>query len=86
MTYVPANPQFLAPGETAPEGSPQTQYVVPSADGPEVVTAAAQVALTAYDGALAAHVEHIPPAGVYVGADVRWVPVDQALAPPAREA
>jgi hypothetical protein len=74
MTYVPANPQFLAPGQPAPEGSPQTQFVVPSTDGPEVVAEARAAAVAAYAAAEQAGKRPIPPAGVYLGVAVAWTP------------
>jgi len=72
--YQPANPQFLQPGKTAPEGSPQTQFVVPSTDSDEVVKTAAAAALAAWEAAQTGWSGPVPPAGVYVGTEVRWQP------------
>jgi hypothetical protein len=72
MTYRPANPQFLAPGQTAPASSPQTLFVCDPTDAPAAAGVAAAASLAAYAAAEAAGQHPIPPAGIYVGPAVEW--------------
>lgn len=77
---TPAIPQFLAPGQPAPYGSPQTQFVAsPDATLREIADAAERADLTYAEAHGAGKVT--PPAGGYTGSDSTWHPSGELLPP-----
>jgi hypothetical protein len=80
MTIEPAIPQFLSPGQAAPFGSPQTQFVAsPDATDQEIADAAIHADAVWAEAHAAGKVA--PPSGGYTGPDSVWHPAGELLSP-----